>query len=359
MELLTINAYAKTNLHLEILDKREDGFHDLRSIFLCLDLHDTLTFRCNRYKQNNNNQNNNKQNHHNQDQNNQVFCGAEIKILFENLPSVFVEDMQNIPTKKNIVFKALMLFKEVTGFEFCGTIQITKRIPSGGGLGGGSADAAATLLALNKIFKAQITLNELRDMATELGSDVPFFIGKDLSADDLFAGDLFANDISRIDKHSNNHRNNDRNDRLCAYISGRGELIEYIKSPSDLYYLLLNPGFKSNTPSAFSHLDEYRNVAKNLPGKVLQVDGHVPPQHEKFIQSLYGKPDKWPFFNSFLESDTDKYLTVINDLKNNGANFATLCGSGSTCLGVFTDKNTAFAAYNKLKTDYPFIYMCP
>ena len=137
-----IKAYAKINLHLDIKSKREDGFHDvemiMQSVSLCDDISVTLT----------------------DDGSFLAECNVE-----------------GVPTgDKNIAVKAAKLFAERASLDTGAKITIEKRIPMAAGLAGGSTDAAAVLIAMNKLFENSFSYEELCDMAAKLGSDVPFCI---------------------------------------------------------------------------------------------------------------------------------------------------------------------------------------
>ncbi|MDR3020568.1 MAG: 4-(cytidine 5'-diphospho)-2-C-methyl-D-erythritol kinase [Treponema sp.] len=189
---LSVFAPAKVNLHLAVLDRREDGFHNLESLFLAVDFGDTLHFE-----------------------------PIEGKNAFE----ISMEGQNSaIPPEKNIIFNALSLFREKTAFSQGINIHVEKRIPLGGGLGGGSSNAAVTLLALNKLTGAPLARNTLLDMAAALGSDVPFF-------------------VSEIP---------------AAWVTGRGEHITPVEAPR-VSLVLVNPGFSSNTAEAFRLLAEARS----------------------------------------------------------------------------------------------------
>jgi 4-diphosphocytidyl-2-C-methyl-D-erythritol kinase len=280
VKVCRIEAPCKINLHLGIQEKRPDGFHDLKSLFVCLALGDTLRFE---------------------------LAGEEgscsIDLNWE-IPG------ETIPLEKNLVFQAVSLFRERTGFSRGLWIRVDKRIPPGAGLGGGSSDAASALLALNLLSGADIQAEELREMAALLGSDTPFF---------LSGG--------------------------AAYVSGRGERIEPLKVPEGPWVLLVKPPFASDTAFAYRLLDEAR--ARTRGGK-------RPPDlsREVLIRALGEKPDVWPFYNDFLPVFLDTfswgtgeararagaYRSILEELRAQGASFAGLSGSGSCCFGIFTTK---------------------
>lgn len=137
--MLRYPSPAKINLVLEVLGRRDDGFHELRSIVQTIDLCDILYFE------------------------------LDDVISFECTVPV-------LNTSDNLVVKAAKLFKEATACHKGVRVRLEKRVPWGAGLGGGSSNAAATLLALNKLWEVNLSFNELTRLATKLGSDVPFFL---------------------------------------------------------------------------------------------------------------------------------------------------------------------------------------
>ena len=297
-QTLIIQAPAKINLHLEVKDKRSDGFHDLESIFLALDFCDTLHFE-------------------------QISGVKAIDIAMEgpDFPKTElnnVTELCNISMHDNIIYKAISLFRDKTGFEQGLRIKVEKRIPIGGGLGGGSSDAAAALLALNRLSGNLLNRDALLDLAASLGSDVPFFI----------------------------------HETPAALITGRGEFIKPIKTPS-LFFVLVNPGFPSDTAAAYRLLDEYRKSGKRKEEGENRKDALF---HSTFTFSHF------PFFNDFLpvfkEQEKSVYYEIISQLNDLGADFASLSGAGSTCFGTFKKKETAEKAAYALRDKWPFIKYC-
>jgi 4-diphosphocytidyl-2-C-methyl-D-erythritol kinase len=279
-EILEIRAPAKINLHLAIKDRRPDGFHNLESIFMAVDFGDSLCFQPAR-----------------------VDGQCLIKMNWR-IPS-----KQVLPPLKNIVYKAVSLFRERSGFTQGLRVSIDKRIPVGAGLGGGSSDAAATLLALNRLSGAGLSEAALGELAQQLGSDVPFF---------LKGG--------------------------AAWVSGRGERIQPVDVPHGLSVVLVHPGFASNTGEAFGLLDKARE------GKKLADDMSA----ECLIHALNEEPARWPYRNDFLPvflaAGRTVYGDILAELRELGADFCALSGSGSTCFGIFRDKAAARIAVETLKT---------
>lgn len=189
----TWKAPAKINLTLRVLGKRDDGFHELESLMAPLELCDELHFR-----------------------------QAGQFALACDTPGVPLDET-------NLVTRAVRLFERETGTRCGWRVRLVKNIPHGAGLGGGSSDAATTLLALNDLENAALSVDRLTAMAAEVGSDVPFFI----------------------------HR------RACM-VRGRGEVVEPVSVGGlpGTPLLLLKPGFGVATPDAYKNCLD----ARPLPG---------------------------------------------------------------------------------------------
>jgi 4-diphosphocytidyl-2-C-methyl-D-erythritol kinase len=263
---LTVAAPAKVNLHLAVFDKRPDGFHNLESIFLAVGFGDTLYFE-------------------------PISGEKTLKLTMEGSAATGFD----LPVEKNIIFRALSLFRDKTGFAQGLKIKVEKRIPPGGGLGGGSSDAAATLLALNKLAGFPLGREQLLEMAAALGSDVPFFIYE----------------------------------TAAARVTGRGECVEPLEAPC-WFFVLVNPGFPSDTAAAFRLLDEYRKLTPNFVTQ-RRKDAE---ENKRFAE--------WSFGNDFLpvfkEPEKSVYDGIISRLRELGAEFASLSGTGSTCFGLFRER---------------------
>jgi 4-diphosphocytidyl-2-C-methyl-D-erythritol kinase len=265
---MTVIAPAKVNLHLAVKDKRQDGYHNLESLFLAVDFADILHFE---------------------------------PLSGENTTELSMEGMDfTIPMEKNIIYKAISLFRAKTGFSSSLKVRVEKRIPSGGGLGGGSSDAAAALLALNCLASCPLPPAALLELGCALGSDVPFFLRR----------------------------------TPAALVTGRGEIIEPVEA-GELHLVLVNPGFQSDTPAAYRLLDEYRS--KNTSHGATETRGKN--QNSSFVNSFAN------CFNDFLpvfpEKERHVYESIIFSFKEQGAVYANLSGAGSTCFGIFEDRENA------------------
>jgi 4-diphosphocytidyl-2-C-methyl-D-erythritol kinase len=289
-----LDAPCKINLHLRVKERRPDGFHELESIFLALAFGDTLCFELGE-------------------------AGQEDEFRIEYGPGRPSEGETGgifgaINGPDNTVLRAAALFRARTGFERPLRIRLEKNVPLGAGLGGGSSDAAAALLALNGLAKQAghprlLDDAELRQAAAELGSDAPFFLGV------LTAGVPGG----------------------AAWASGRGERIRPIEGPRDCAVLLANPGFPSNTAEAYRLLD----ISRERRG--LETALREDPSAQGLIRALREPPSRWPYKNDFLEVFLEEdgapalaYRTILEGLRSHGADFCGLTGSGSTCFGIFT-----------------------
>jgi 4-diphosphocytidyl-2-C-methyl-D-erythritol kinase len=138
--VLSLPSFAKINLHLQVIGRRADGFHDLCTVFQTISLHDKLT----------------------------VSPGAEIRLTCGD---------EGMPLgEENLVVRAAMKLRDRAGVSCGAVLHLEKMIPAPGGLGGGSSNAALALLALNKLWNLALSVEDLHSVAASLGSDVPFFL---------------------------------------------------------------------------------------------------------------------------------------------------------------------------------------
>ena len=138
---LSLPAPAKLNLFLHITSRRDDGYHNLQTLFQFLDHGDTLHFR--------------------------LRSDGQIRLLTD-LPGVAADD--------NLIIRAARMLKQASGTPLGADIQLDKTLPMGGGIGGGSSDAATTLLGLNTLWKTDLNLDQLAELGIRLGADVPVFV---------------------------------------------------------------------------------------------------------------------------------------------------------------------------------------
>jgi 4-diphosphocytidyl-2-C-methyl-D-erythritol kinase len=253
MQLL---APAKINLNLRILRRRDDGFHEIESLVCPISLFDTI----------------------------------EIEPRKSD-DLLFTCDDPTLPTgDTNLVVRAARLFCAHCGILPHFAITLTKRIPHGAGLGGGSSDAAAALFGLNRLLQTELPLHALSSMAAELGSDVPLFL-----------------------HHS------------AARVSGRGEIVEPVPFLHALPLLLIKPGFGVPTPWAYSR---WRDSVE-IPGVP-----YAPQQCEwgTLVNDL-----ERPVFEKYL------FLAALKRwlLAQPEVSGALMSGSGATVFAILRDKAAA------------------
>ncbi len=261
-------AFAKINLGLEALFRREDGYHELRTIFQTIDFHDRLHF--------------------------------------EAAPSRLdlVSDDPALPQgQENLVIKAAEALRRSAGVTAGARIELEKRIPWGKGLGGGSADAAITLLALNRLWGLNLPSSELRTLATEVGADVAYF---------LLGG--------------------------AALGLGRGEEVYPLARELDFPVLLILPDFSLETAAVYGSLELTKRQSSN--------------KLHHFVSSVLDGRDDFRFVSNDLESAAMKVFPPIGIYKGSlielGAAAASMSGSGSAVFGVFRDSAMAHSAARSL-----------
>ena len=277
---MCVRAYAKVNFGLNVLPKREDGFHNLESIFQTVDLFDELTVSKRDEKE----------------------CTVTCSSM--NLP------------RENTLTSAYKAFCKVTGkCDFGIHVELKKGIPSGGGLGGGSSDAASLIRVLQSFYGLQLSASQLSEIAGEVGSDVFFF--------------------TRCNENGTG----------AALVSGRGEIVESIEGRKDLFLLLVFPKVSSSTKLAYSMIDEMFAQGKKM----------VSPEMGE-LEGIYNlPPEKWSFINSFTPAVSEAYPEIkeaIQKVRESGALYTELSGSGSTVFGVFTSMQQAKHSCNLLADDW-------
>lgn len=281
---IIITAPAKINLYLRVLSRRLDGYHELESVMQKLTLADELSF-----------------------------CKQEEGILLECSDSA-------LPCgAENLVWRAARLFLDYTETPGGVRIRLEKRIPVAAGLGGGSSDAAAVLVAMNRLFGAGLSEDQLADLGLRLGADVPFFV-RPASA---------------------------------ALARGIGERLFPVAGFSSGHLLLVNPAFGVSTRWV------YENLALTSGGNpyILAPESGVLINGNSGLESLDFRVASSSCFINDLETVTIGRHPLIGEIKQSlvdfGAWVALMSGSGPTVFGYFLRQSEAQAAFRHFQGIYP------
>ncbi len=278
MTTLEEKAYAKLNLTMDVGPLREDGYHDVSTVMIPITLCDEVTIH--------------------------LGTGEPWQVRTTD---------ETIPTgRKNLAYKAAQAFYRAAGGDPEGlTVEIEKRIPAGGGLGGGSADAAAVLRALNRHHGFPLSQERLEQAGLEVGSDVPFCV---------------------------------RNEPALA--EGRGERLLPVHPMPPCYYVLVKPPFSASTPELYRKLDNMRLPARPKTQEMLHAL-ELGNLREIGCQLLN-------VFEYALLSDYQELFQIENALENCGALGTSMTGSGSVMFGVFENFDfAATASMSLMQVGYP------
>jgi 4-diphosphocytidyl-2-C-methyl-D-erythritol kinase len=277
--MMTVFSPAKINLYLRIVGKRPDGYHDLETVMLPLDFGDQITLRSRK-------------------------TGITLACDDPRLPT----------NDSNLALRAARVMAEALHLEKGAAIRLKKRTPLAAGLGGGSSNAAAALLGLNRLWKLNVPSEELHAFAASLGSDINFFMAGGAA--------------------------------LCR---GRGEKIEPIPCNFSGAILLVNPGFGISTKWA------YESWARAAAESRLTAP---PPEVSLLLRAL--AEDDLPgvsrcLFNSLEAPSIRKFpvLELIKDaMRDGGATGALMSGSGATVFGLFPNAKLAKASARKVREQF-------
>lgn len=279
---LKIKCPAKVNLSLDVISRRDDGYHNLETIMHTVKLWDILTVSY-------------------------VKASTTRLTLSANMGFLPTDD-------KNLCAKAAHMFLESA--NLCGNIaiHIQKHIPVGAGLGGGSSDAAGTLLALSRLTNNPLSASKLTEIAKSIGADVPFF---------LYGG--------------------------CMLATGIGELLTPLPKLKNITILIAKPKYGISTPTVY---------------KNLVLDEKTPHPHTKSVIKAIETNDIKQLAASagnVLETAVCHNHPEINQYKNImkscGAAYALMSGSGSSVFGVFEDRSMAIYAANRLRRLTTQVYL--
>ena len=272
MRQIILKAYAKINLGLDVLRKREDGYHDVRMIMQSVGLYDKLTLK--------------------KIPKDEILLSSNVGSLPNN--------------EKNLVYKAISLIKKECGITGGVKADLEKRIPMAAGMAGGSTDAAAALIGMNKLFDLGLSQEKLMELGVKIGADVPYCI---------MGG--------------------------TALSEGIGEILTPLAPMPHCYILIAKPRISVST----------RFVYENLEADKLayhpDIDGMIEAIH---ADDLKGVADR---LSNVLETVTEKKYPIIGQLKaamiETGALNSLMSGSGPTVFGIYADKDTAMQALNKIQ----------
>ncbi len=271
---------CKINLLLNILGRRSDGFHELETVIQPIALYDLLSFKR---------------------------AGQEIGLTCSN-PS--------LPTdSRNLVHRAAAAFLEAANITDGVQIRLEKHLPLAAGLGGGSGNAATTLLALNELFAGPLTSEQLHTIAAGLGSDIPFFL-----------------------------------QTKPALVTGRGERIQpldFFPALRGAWFLLIYPGFGIPTPWAYQQLQRFPAAVNGTMGRAQHLISGL--QTADLRGSAAG------FYNSLEAPALEKYplLQLFQEfLRANGAVAALMSGSGSSTFALGPNKPAAEALCERFKSKF-------
>lgn len=274
---MKMKAYAKVNIALDAIGKREDNYHLLRMIMQTVDLYDVIDIE----KSN--------------DSSISISCNKHY-----------------VPTdERNLAYKAAVLFRENFNIKDGVKISIKKNIPVAAGMAGGSTNAAAVLVMMNKLFKVNASLEELKELGLKIGADVPYCI--------------------------------EGGTALCE---GIGEVITPLKPFENKILVVLKPNFGVSTKEVYTNLD------------INKIRKHV--NIEELIEAMENDDLNYVAKNmkNVLENVTLKKHSVLKtikeDMRRSGALGAMMSGSGPTVFAFFDDMLTAQKSFEFLKNKYKY-----
>lgn len=274
---LCLRAPAKINLYLKVLNQRKDGYHNIVSLMQMIGLYDELTFE-------------------------ETEKNLSLQIQNSPLPA----DQSNLVLRAALLLQKTMISEGLApkGAAIC----LKKEIPVAAGLAGGSSDAVATLIGLNRLWGLSWPKEKLAQLSEQLGSDLPFF----------FYGPT-------------------------AWVSGRGEVAENIQTPFKQWIVLLNPGFSVSTATVFQDFSAQNELTNT--GTATNISDK---------QRRLSTDEVLQFPCNDLEIITLKCFTELKGLKEHlytvGGEFVLMSGSGPSLFGFFGNKEKAEAAAGQIRS---------
>lgn len=277
MRELQLRAYGKINLGLDVVRKREDGYHELRMIMQTVGLYDELKMK--------------------------VIPEDEIRLSV---------NLSFLPTNENnLICKAIAMLKQEFGIQEGIEARLEKRIPVAAGMAGGSSDAAAALVGMNRLFRLGLSKKQLMEYGVRLGADVPYCVM-----------------------------------RGTALSEGIGEILTPLPPMPSCYILLAKPGISVSTKYV------YQNLKANELTDHPDIDGIVDSLKNGDLQGICDR------LGNVLETVTLRDHPMIDEIKTflieQGASGALMSGSGPTIFGIFQEKSTARKALENMR-QFPFI----
>ena len=281
MTTLYEGAFAKINLTLDVLGKRPDGYHDIKSVMQAISIRDDIEI--------------------------DVGTGKPwvLRCTNESIPC----DQRNLAWKAAHVYCDAMK-KDPDGIE----IRITKRIPTEAGLGGGSADAAAVLRALNRYYGAPLSIMALAELGAQVGSDVPFCV-------------------------------------LCgtAMVEGRGERLRKLPDLPECFFVVCKPDFSCSTAELYQKLDA--SSVGRRPDHQAMESALLSGDLGKVAQNICN------VFDPVVTADHLELNYIKSIFNTYGSVAHQMTGSGSAVFGIVTEFEHAAVICNMLKENYPNIYI--
>ena len=281
MTTLYEGAFAKLNLTLDVLGKREDGYHDLKSVMQTISIRDDV----------------------------EIDIGT-------GKPWVLRCSKEGIPTdERNLAWKAAKVFfdaakKDPDGLE----IRIIKRIPMEAGMGGGSADAAAVLRALNRHYNNPFSILALAELGAQVGSDVPFCV-------------------------------------VCgtAMVEGRGERLRKLPDIPDCVFVVCKPDFSVSTPALYKKIDEVA-IPKHPDNQAME-SALLAGDLGRVAENIFN------VFDPVVTADHLELNYIKSIFNSYGAVGYQMTGSGSACFAIVPDFEFAAVICNMLKENYPEVFI--
>ena len=278
-----LQAYAKINLFLDVLRKRPDGYHDIVSVMQSVGLCDDLRISCSET------------------------TGERVSLTCND---------PTLPTdESNLVVKAAKLLTEKYKIEYPIQIELTKRIPVGAGLAGGSSDCAATLRGINTLFQLNIPMKELTEIGRTLGADVPFC---------LMGG--------------------------TALCEGIGEILTPLPQHPPCHIVLITPGIHVSTAEVFSRLNL---VKTSIPGHTSDTKGLISLKNALANGNV--SQIAASFYNVFTPVTAGLHpeiSDIISELRSCDALGASMSGTGSAVFAYFDNETYAQRACDKIGTNF-------